>query len=110
QTALVDKLTACYSAGKRLFYELEDQGHPTAADVKKLNDELGDKIEDLLKNLYGAWAGDAGRLGSQISRANRGLRDAVQQIEAQVELVENVAKALGWLDKACQLAARLLAV
>lgn len=108
QTSLVDKLTACYSTGKRLLYELEDQGHPAAPEVKKTTEQLGLEIEALLKNLYQTWSGNAATVGKQISKTNSDLRLVVKKIERRVQVAQNIVKSLSYLEKAARLASRLL--
>ena len=95
KSSLVDKKIELRRAGKQ-------------AEAEALNIEmtkLDEKIDDLSSYAYMSWANQAEQLDCELVQLNQNIQDTIEEINANIETVENIAKILGYIDQIAILAA-----
>lgn len=106
---LLDTLSVCYNRANYLKALCEEQGLVNdAIRFGRRKDRLKVEIDGLLRDLYHHWIGDANALKKELKESNKGVDAAVKDIERKIKTAENIVKALGYIDKAIEIAAGLV--
>ncbi len=104
----LNTLVAMHNEGLRLEVALDLQNEDSST-TKQANDRLAEKIDQLRAKLYDAWLEDAQAVRNEIVTANGQIKEAIKSIEKGIGVAENIVKAVGYIDRAVEVASRLLA-
>jgi hypothetical protein len=86
------------------------QGKPDEADkIRPGNTRLSREIDILIGQMMDEWLGDADRTMKDLTAVNAKLEAAVAEIKKQINVAQNVVKALGLLDDAVAIAKKAVA-
>lgn len=108
---LIDGLQTTLGKGQKLEIRLRLTGEGASADeVAKRNRALSKKIDRLIRDAMNEWTGGAAAFEKEIKSSNRRLQAAIRDIKKKIKVAENVVKALGYIDDAIQVAAKIAAV
>lgn len=80
-----------------------------AEQVARKAKELSDQIDRLLGQVMGTWLDQAATILQKIEQANASLESSIQEIQDEVEVAENVVKAIGYIDDAVVVASKIAA-
>lgn len=106
--SIINDLLVTKQSGHRLEIALRFKGKANEAnDVKRKTDELTDKIDDLLGQVMEEWSGQSKEIIAEIVKANSSLKAAINDIKRDLEIAENVVKAIGYIDDAVAIAAEI---
>lgn len=107
--ALIDALLESKRKGFRLEISLRFQGKNAEADkVKAKTRKLSRTMDNLLSQAMQSWLGNATVLRQTMTKTNANLQASIRDIKKKIEVAENIVKAIGYLDDAIKLAAKLL--
>ena len=71
--------------------------------------KLSDKIDILLGQVMVDWLSEAATILQEINQANNSLQSSIQEIQDGVRTAQNVVKAIGYIDDAVAIAAKVAA-
>ncbi len=104
----IEKLLITKNKGHRLEIRLRFQGKAAEAkQVKDTNDVLSKEIDRLLVEIMEAWTGNAATIETALRTNNTRLQATIRDIRKKIKVAEKVVKAIGYLDKAIELARKL---
>src|SRR5262245_9007167 len=69
-----------------------------AEEVAQKSRELTDQIDLLLGQVMVAWLGQAGTILQEVQKANASLQASIRQIQNEVNIAQNLVKAIGFID------------
>jgi len=103
----LNALVATHNKGLKLEVALDLQNEDTSA-TKQANNRLAQKIDKLRGKLDDEWAKDAQDVRKEITSANGQIEKAIKAIVKGIKVAENIVKAVGYIDRAVEVASRLL--
>lgn len=107
---VLESLMSTHRQGQLAEVSLRLQGKPDEADkIKPGNTRLSGEIDTLIGQMMDEWLGDADRTVKELTAANAKLEVAVAEIKKQINIAQNVVKALGLLDDAVAIAKKAVA-
>ena len=71
--------------------------------------ELSEQIDHLLGQVMDEWLGQAESIRQEIQKANASLQASIRQIGNEVNILQNVVRAIGFIDDVIQIASRIAA-
>jgi len=103
--AIIGNLEVIRTRVARKVVELEAAGvSGAAATLATKRDALGDLIKALLARAIDAWLGDVDAAVSEMDDASQRAQDAIDAVEKDVGIAQNVVKAVGYIDDAIAIA------
>lgn len=106
---LLDGLMASRRQGQLGEISLRQQGKTQEADkVRDATGRLSTQIDDLIRQMMDAWLGQAGQCIHAVTTCTADLEKTIADIKKQVEIAQNVVKALGFIDDAVAIAKKAL--
>lgn len=106
---LLRHLNATYAKGVDAELALRQGDYVEEAKrVDESNDRLHARINKLRAEITEDWKGRIAGLIEEIKSTNGRLQDAIRDIENAMKVAERAVKVIGYLDKAIELAAKLL--
>jgi len=109
KTDVIDDLNEAYGRAKRLESILILKGKTDEAnDLAVKNDKLLESINQLLGQSLDAWLADSVNMAASLKNANDDLKSRIDDIKKDIDTAENIVKAVGFIDDAVEIAARLL--
>lgn len=107
---VLGSLMNAHRQGQLAEVSLRLQGKPDEADkIKPGNTRLSGEIDTLIGQMMDEWLGDADRTVKELTAANAKLEAAAAEIKKQINVAENVVKALGLLDDVVAIAKKAIA-
>ena len=102
---VLESLMSTHRQGQLAEVSLRLQGKPDEADkIKPGNTRLSGEIDTLIGQMMDEWLGNAGPTMKDLTAVNGKLAAAVADIKKQINVTQNVVKALGLLDEAVAVA------
>ncbi len=106
---LIRNIRKCIRNGSDLEVELLLKGkNEEAKKVRKKTDELVAENKALIADLMKEWLGTVGEIEGNLQNINAGLKAVIQDIKKDIEIAENVVKAVGYIDDVTGIATKLL--
>jgi len=108
---ILDRLMGMRDQGQRAEILLRSQKKIAEAEALwQGNARLSTEIDIVIGKLMDDWLGDAKSATKHLGAASEGLSVAIAKIKKQEQLAESVVKAVGYIDDAIKIAAKVLAV
>ena len=96
--------------GDELEIELLLKGRTAEAKkVREATDRLSKQIRKLINAAKKIWRGQAQALEKDMRKRNANLQGTIRDIKKKVKIAQNVVKAVGFIDDAVALAAKVMA-
>jgi hypothetical protein len=107
---IVQRLLVTKQRGHSLEITLRFKGKVDEADkVAASTAELSRRIEILLGQIIDEWLAQGADIVEEITRVNARLQNSITAIKKGVQTAQNVVKAIGFIDDAVGIAAKLAA-
>jgi len=107
--ALIDALNTAKQKGMKLELRLTLAGEAAATrKVRAKHRTLSREIDGLLAKAMQGWQGSGAALERDLKASNRKLQRSIHAVRKKADRAEAVVKALGHLDDAIEVAAKLL--
>lgn len=104
----IEELQSIHRNGQILEIKLRFARKKSRADaVWASNVILGQRIDVLIGKAIDAWLGEADAVIAKIERASRGLQRSIDEIADTIRTSEKIVKAIGYIDDAVKIAAKL---
>lgn len=104
----IEDLQAIHRNGQILEIHLRFAGRDSEAEkVWSENVRLGQEIDLLIGRAIDQWLGESTRVLAKIARASQRLQAAIDDVQGTIKAEEGVVKAIGYIDDAAQIAAKL---
>lgn len=105
---IIQRLLAMDQKAKFAVFVSRFKGETEKIDeLKKRADKLHDKIEILQKQVIDEWLGRKEEVFEGIKMASASLQKSIKQIKNGVDTTKNIVKAIGFIDDAVVIAAKL---
>jgi hypothetical protein len=106
---LIQNIRKSIRNGDDLEVELLLKGKNEEAEkIRKKTDELVLENKALIAALMKEWLGTVAEIEGNLQNINAGLKAVIQDIKGDIEIVQNVVKAVGYIDDAIGIATKLL--
>lgn len=107
---LIRALQSARNKGDELEIELLLQGRSAEAkQVRESNERLSKRIRKLISAAKKTWRGHAATLQQDMRKRNAALQGCIRDIRKSIGIAQNVVKAVGLIDDAAALAAKVMA-
>ena len=107
---LIRSLQNARNKGDELEIELIIQGRAAdAMKVRAATDRLSKQIRKLINGAKKSWRGNAKALQTNMQARNAKLQSSIRDIKKKVKVAQNIVKAVGFIDDAVVLAAKVMA-
>jgi hypothetical protein len=106
---LLESLMGTHRQGQVAELRLRFQEEPDEAEkIWAANIRLSTEIDILLGRIMEDWLGSAARATADLRKANANLKAAIDDIQKQIKVAQNVVKVVGLLDEAVAIARKAL--
>jgi hypothetical protein len=106
---LIQNIRKSIRNGDDLEVELLLKGKNEEAEkIRKKTDELVLENKALIAALMKEWLGTVAEIEGNLQNINAGLKAVIQDIKGDIEIAQNVVKAVGYIDDAIGIATKLL--
>ena len=106
---LIQNIRKSIRNGDDLEVELLLKGKNEEAEkIRKKTDELVLENKALIAALMKEWLGTVAEIEGNLQNINAGLKAVIQNIKGDIEIAQNVVKAVGFIDDAIGIATKLL--
>ena len=106
---LISAFQSTRNKADEIEIELLVEGRTTEAKkVRSANNALTKEIRTLIREAQSDWAGSAAKMIKDVRRGNSRIQASIREIRRTKGVAKNVVKAVGWIDKAVEIAAKVL--
>lgn len=105
----IHKLQICLQRSQNLEFLLRFNGDENNADLcQKKNIKLKNQIDDLIQEAMNTWLLNANKDIEKINISNLKLKKAINDIENNINVANNIVEAIGHIDDVIKIATKLL--